>query len=160
MLRTDGLHSIVPNKTIIVRSRRVKTHTVAGRIVDAESGSPMREVEFGYSSATKPYVSNVGSGYRTDLNGEFSIENVKPGRYMGFAVLDSNSDSYSDVVPFEMADDDVRELQIKVRRGSSISGVAVVEGLMIQRCCLSSSMSLCARFHWIIPTLWLAPKQP
>ncbi len=112
----------------IVRSRRVSAHTVAGRIVDAESGSPMQEVEFGYSNATKSYVSRVGSGYRTNLNGEFSIENVKPGRYVGFAILDSNSDSYSEGVPFEVADDDVRELQIKVRRGSSISGVAVVEG--------------------------------
>ncbi|MCU1267274.1 MAG: Cna protein B-type domain protein [Acidobacteria bacterium] len=112
----------------IVRSPGVKAHTVAGRIVDAESGSPMQEVEFGYSSVTKPYVSRVGSGYRTNLKGEFSVENVKSGRYIGFAVLDSKSDSYSEDVLFEITDKDMRELQIKVQRGSSISGVAVVEG--------------------------------
>jgi hypothetical protein len=113
----------------IVRSRRVKTHTVAGRIVDDESGRPLQEVEFGYSDATKHYLSRAGSGYRTNLNGEFRIENVKPGRYVGFASLESNGDSYSEFVPFEVANDDVQELQIKVRRGYSITGVAVIEGI-------------------------------
>jgi hypothetical protein len=112
----------------IARIRRVEAHTISGRVIDAESGSPVKNVELAYSDMARAYVSRLGSGYRTDSNGEFRIENVRPGRYVCFALLDPNNESYSETVPIEIIDNDVERLQIVVRRGASVSGVAVVEG--------------------------------
>jgi hypothetical protein len=68
------------------------------------------------------------SGNQTNAAGEFRIEGLAPGRYAAFLGSEEESDLYSDPAPFEVTNEDVKGIEIKVRRGSSISGIAVVEG--------------------------------
>jgi hypothetical protein len=51
-----------------------------------------------------------------------------PGRYAAFVWTDVETGGYSDPVMFEIAEGDVSGLELKMRRGASISGIAVVEG--------------------------------
>ncbi|HEX8720826.1 MAG TPA: carboxypeptidase regulatory-like domain-containing protein [Pyrinomonadaceae bacterium] len=113
----------------ISRGRRAEGHSVAGRVVDGETGAPLPGVEVGYADASRPFLPSRGAGIRTDAAGEFRVENVPPGRHVAYAVTGPAGDSYSEAAPFEVSGDDVRGLQIVVRRGTTVSGVAVVEGV-------------------------------
>jgi hypothetical protein len=51
-----------------------------------------------------------------------------PGRYAAFASSTGEGDFYSDPAFFDIADADVTGLEIKVHRGSAITGVVIFEG--------------------------------
>ena len=115
----------------IVAGKSARGSSVSGRVVDADSGQPVPNVFVVYASLSEGTQQLGGmnfTGSQTDVNGKFRLENVQPGRYAAYmlAVGQSNS-SYSDQTPFDVSDGDVSGVEIKVRRGATISGVAVVE---------------------------------
>jgi uncharacterized GH25 family protein len=105
-----------------------KGFTVKGRIVDAETGKPLSNILYGYGV----YYEGTGIGAigrfgdRSDPQGNFHLDGVPPNHYAVFVVTES--DYYSDLTPFDVTAADVSGLEIKVRRGSSLTGVAVLEG--------------------------------
>ena len=108
-----------------------KTYAFNGRVVDVDSNKPVANVNIAYGRLTDDgkRIGGYGSDTRSDMNGQFSVEGVKPGRYLAFVVFDDKSESRtSDAVPFEITDNDLNSMEIKVRKGSSINGVAVLEG--------------------------------
>lgn len=108
-----------------------KTYDVFGRVVDGDTGQPMAGVRtsFGTLMDGGKRIGAVGSfGNQTDAKGEFHIPGVLPGKYAAFASREQDSDLYSEPVLFEIGDEDVTGLVVKMRRGGSISGVAVIEG--------------------------------
>lgn len=120
------------NVNIIV-GRREQTFTASGRIVDAETNQPVPNVGYGYGALIQGRrISSTRGGMLTNVRGEFRIEGITPGRYAAFAFsppgASENSDWYGEPVNFEVTDGDVHNLEIKLRRGASISGTVVVEG--------------------------------
>lgn len=115
----------------IVMSRASKTYTATGRILDSETNKPVANTQVGHS-ALRPdgkSMSGFGSaGDRTNAKGEFRIEGLRPGHYAAYAFTEGESDSYNDPARFEVTNANVSGLEIKVRRGSSINGIAMVEG--------------------------------
>lgn len=106
-----------------------KSYTASGRIVDADTGKPLANVQFGHGAMQGNNVGAFGwSGNRTNANGEFRIEGLTPGRYAAFMITESESENYSEPAQFEVTSEDIKGLEVKTRRGSSISGVAGVEG--------------------------------
>ena len=107
-----------------------KSYTATGRIVEADTGKPVANVQFGHGGLMKDNrMGATGwSDNRTNAAGEFRIEGLTPGRYAAFMVTEAESDTYSEPAQFEIIDEDVKGVEIKVRRGSSISGVVIVEG--------------------------------
>ena len=71
-----------------------------------------------------------GLGSPSSSTGEFRFEGLNTGRYSAFALfgMEGSSDYYTEMLNFEIKQEDVGGLEIKVHRGGSISGVAVVEG--------------------------------
>lgn len=115
----------------ITLGRSSQTFVAAGRVVDAESGKPLTNIGVGYGSLLEGQnrMGAFGIGARTDADGRFRFEGLLPGDYAAFAAgSDESSETYSEPVKFEINEGDVSGLVIKVRRGASISGVAVVEG--------------------------------
>lgn len=104
---------------------------VSGRVIDADSGQPVASVYIAYSPVKDGDLQMGGmnfSGSQSDATGKFRLENVKPGRYAAYTMAaGQESTSYSDPVAFEMADGDVSGIEIKVRRGATINGIAVIE---------------------------------
>jgi protocatechuate 3,4-dioxygenase beta subunit len=105
--------------------------SVAGRVVDSDSGNPVVGVFIGHSTVNESNQQMSGmnfTGNRTDANGKFKLEGLRPGRYSvyTFGAGQENS-TYSEPVQFEVADSDVTGIEIKVRRGVTINGVAVIE---------------------------------
>jgi len=115
----------------IVARKSGRGSTVSGRVVDADSGQPVPNVYVVHSSfneATQQLGGMNFSGSQTDANGKFRLENVQPGHYAAYMLaVGDNTSSYSDQTPFDVSDGDVSGLEIKVHRGATISGVAVIE---------------------------------
>jgi protocatechuate 3,4-dioxygenase beta subunit len=112
-------------------SAQTKTYRASGRVVDAETGAPIKGVMCGYTQ----YVDDrAGSGFAfsglTGAKGEFSLSGLRPGRYAALAMPQDESVSayFADTAPFEVVASDVESVVVKMRRGGSISGRAVVEG--------------------------------
>jgi hypothetical protein len=108
-----------------------KTYDVFGRVVTADTGQPMAGVRMSFGSLTEggKRIGAFGTfGNQTDAQGEFHIPGVLPGKYAAFASPEQDSDLYSEPVLFEIGDEDVTGLVVRMRRGGSISGVAVIEG--------------------------------
>lgn len=107
-----------------------KSYQATGRIVD-EAGKPIANIGVAHS-ALRPDQKSVGAwgwdGSKSSLAGEFVLKNLFPGRYAAFVVSFEASETYSEPVQFDVADGDVSNLTIRVKRGATITGAAVVEG--------------------------------
>ncbi|MEP6818313.1 MAG: carboxypeptidase-like regulatory domain-containing protein, partial [bacterium] len=120
----------VSNVDITV-GKREKGFSVSGRVIDADSGAPVASVYIGHSSVDQSNERLGGmnfTGNQTDANGKFRLEGLLPGRYAvsTFAGGQNNS-TYSEPVTFDIADSDVTGIEIKLRQGATINGVAVME---------------------------------
>jgi len=105
--------------------------SVSGRVTDAESGKPVVSSLIGYSTvnAANQQLSSMNfTGIQTDANGKFRLEGIQPGHYAVFVMsIGQENSSYSDPTPFDVSEGDVTGIEIKVRRGATIEGVAVIE---------------------------------
>jgi len=104
---------------------------VTGRVVDGDSGQPVPNVYVVYAPVNEGNQQLGGmnfTGSQSDASGKFRLEGVRPGHYAAYtmSVAQDNS-SYSDQSPFEVSEGDVSGVEIKIRRGATISGVAVIE---------------------------------
>jgi protocatechuate 3,4-dioxygenase beta subunit len=121
------------NENVDIRiARPTKGYAATGRVVDAETGRPVPGMLIHYGIMKETRNSTSASfnlvNWPTNSAGEFRLEGLSPNSYkVGVANLDK-SDFYSDQVDFEIVNGDVTGLEIKLSRGASISGVAVVEG--------------------------------
>jgi protocatechuate 3,4-dioxygenase beta subunit len=115
----------------IVARKSGRGSSVSGRVVDADSGQPVPNVYVVHSSLNAETQQLGGmnfTGSQTDANGKFRLENVQPGHHAAYVLATAEGTSvYSDQTPFDVSDGDVSGVEIKVRRGATISGVAVVE---------------------------------
>lgn len=108
----------------------LETFTARGRIVDEQTGQPLPDVPFSYA-AMRPdgrSAGGIGRGLRSDAKGEFQIESLRPGRYVALISSEGEHDFYSESVPFEINGGDVSSIELKRRRGISVSGAVVIEG--------------------------------
>jgi len=113
----------------ILLGRASKSYSATGRIVD-DAGKPVSGVNSGYGSL-RPDGDGFGSYYpngTSNSKGEFRLEGLVPGNYAAFASSIEQSDWYSDPVPFQVTDADVSGIEVKVHRGSTLSGVMSFEG--------------------------------
>lgn len=108
-----------------------KTYEVRGRIVDGTTGTPLVGVQFSFG-ATTPGANRINSfgntGERTNHQGEFLLQGMRPGTYGVFLEPDPGSDYYSDPTMIIVGEDDVEGVEVKAQRGASLSGQVVVEG--------------------------------
>jgi protocatechuate 3,4-dioxygenase beta subunit len=113
----------------IALGRRSQTFAAAGRVVD-ENGKPVPNVRVGQGAVMQGQnrLGSFGFGTVTDDNGRFRLEGMAPGHYAAFVWNTVESGGYSDPATFDIAEGDISGLELKMRRGASISGVAVLEG--------------------------------
>ena len=117
------------------------TYEVTGRVVDAETGQPLPQAAVICWEApdTEKRGRRSGSDGVTDSEGVFRVGELPSGRYElsmwnKWGMYDPASAStaakeyYSEKTVFEISDSDVSGLEVKAIRGSTISGVVVLEG--------------------------------
>ncbi|HEV2664510.1 MAG TPA: hypothetical protein VG324_06350 [Blastocatellia bacterium] len=117
------------------------TYEVTGRVVDAETGQPLPQVAVICWEAPDKESGGRRSGKdgMTDSEGMFRVGELPSGRYELYLrnmwrMVDQSSGSmanneyYSEKTVFEISGSDVSGLEVKAIRGSTISGVVVLEG--------------------------------
>ncbi|HMB29818.1 MAG TPA: carboxypeptidase regulatory-like domain-containing protein, partial [Blastocatellia bacterium] len=114
-----------------------KTYEASGRVVDDETGKPIAGASVIYTKAGGSGAA-VGFGLsgatpKTDEQGNFHFSGLMPGQYRlslaDFAsfLTGGGSGYYSDGAKFEIQSADVAGVEIRAKRGATISGVAVIE---------------------------------
>jgi Carboxypeptidase regulatory-like domain len=113
-----------------------KTYSIFGRVVNADNGQPLAGASISLG-ALSPDGSRMagwgGPGTRSNSRGEFQLSNVAPGKYAVFTTADygldrGGVDYFSEPVICEVDEGDKQGIEIKVRKGGSISGLVVIEG--------------------------------
>lgn len=105
----------------------VSTFKVSGRIIDGETGKPLANVPLGIERTEANFsVSSVGD-IASNRDGEFKLHNVIPGHYNLFAAPPDQADWRSEPLGVEVVDRDITGLEIKTKRGASLSGVVVLQ---------------------------------
>jgi carboxypeptidase family protein len=102
---------------------------VSGRVVDAQTGQPVTAIDISYRKVLEEDGRIGGwamSMSRSDANGGFQIS-LPPGEYSLFGGR-SGGDYFTDPAPIKVDDKDVSGVEIKARRGATISGVVMMEG--------------------------------
>jgi hypothetical protein len=107
-----------------------KTFQVLGRVIDADSGQPLPglEIQLGTYRPDGRGVGGSSTGELSGPRGEFRLNGVIPGKYAVFTASRRNAEYYSDPAPFEVIDGNVSGVEIKAKRGATISGFVAVEG--------------------------------
>src|SRR5215475_7349526 len=118
------------------------------------SGQPVRGIKV--SLVPGPYGSPETPGRqsaRTDENGRYEFKGLAvgrfgglpPGRYVIGGSHDTTRSYYGEPVEFEVKDEDIKSLDVKLSRGASISGAVLIEGVADPAAMLRSAKI------WIIP---------
>lgn len=108
-----------------------KTYEAAGRVVDRETGKPVPRINVsGWSLVETGGSSSVFSTTAiADGQGAFKLSGLSPGRYQAEAMDGLGETGYtSDPVDFEITNDNVSGVEVKVFLGASVSGIVVIEG--------------------------------
>lgn len=123
---------------------------ISGRIIDADTRTPVADAMIAYSKVNPPAAAKVDSddekddekdedfgrgipgGFTTtNARGEFRFESVAPGKYKleanSIAALTGEGGFYVDPLDFEVQYANIDKLELKIHRGASISGVVAVE---------------------------------
>ena len=111
----------------IVAAPGFSTFTVSGRIIDG-TGKAVPGIPLGVQQSEDGSTSSAVGGIATNSNGEFKLQDVIPGKYLLFIAPVENSDLRGDPVSFEVIDRDLTGLEMKAKRGASLSGMVVLEG--------------------------------
>lgn len=114
----------------IALGRPMTKYSARGRIVDAESGQPVPNVNYGLQTriSSSSFSSSISVGDVSNQAGEFKLEGLTPGKYAIFIAPQQNGALRADPVTFEIIDSDVNGLILKTSKGASLSGVMVLEG--------------------------------
>src|SRR5262245_4349403 len=114
----------------IIVGRPQKTYAITGRVVNAEN-KPLPGIKLGVIAQSEDGKSstNTRGGSRSDDKGVFRIEDALPGHYLIYPLNDPSSNSFGEPISFDVKNEDVSDLEIKMSRGASISGVVIVEGV-------------------------------
>jgi hypothetical protein len=108
-----------------------KTYEAAGRVVDRETGKPVPRINV--SCWSKVETGGTSSVFSTtaiaDGQGAFKLSGLPPGRYLAEVRDNLDETGYtSDASEFEITNDNVSGVEVKVFLGASVSGIVVIEG--------------------------------
>jgi hypothetical protein len=107
-----------------------KAYTVTGKVVDADSAETLGNFMVSLNAQLKNEGSEViaNTWQQTNSKGEFKLEGVVAGSYAIYAnEASAPKQYYSGVTRFEVTDANVHGVEIKVHRGLTVSGFAIIE---------------------------------
>ena len=104
----------------------MQTFSVSGRMID-EKGLPVPNVRFGLQRMVGQRPEFTGSSMVSTAQGEFFTEGLIPGKYGIYLFQNISTEMRADTLGFDIVDQDVTGVVIKLTKGASLSGVVVLE---------------------------------
>jgi hypothetical protein len=108
-----------------------RAYEISGRVVYADTGEPAEGVMVTYGVMSKDR--GVMSGWRpskerSNAQGEFQIQGLAAGKYAIYAYTLPKYELFSDPLVYEITENGIRDVELRIHRGGSISGSVVIEG--------------------------------
>jgi protocatechuate 3,4-dioxygenase beta subunit len=110
----------------IALGRALPTFSVSGRVVD-EKGPLASNMRFGLQRNVDRRIDFVNT-FGTNSQGDFTIEGLIPGTYGIFLLPEQSGGKRLETLTFDVVDQDLSGLTVKLVQGASVSGVVVLEG--------------------------------
>lgn len=110
----------------ITLGRAVQTFSISGRVI-SENGAPVPDVRFGLQRMVGDRTEYMATTIVSNLRGDFVAEGLPPGKYTIMQFGNGNSDFRVESSTFDVIDQDVTDLTIRLVSGASVSGFLVVE---------------------------------
>ena len=107
--------------------RTMQTFSVSGHVINNETGLPVPNVRYGLSRIIGERSDYVNTGIAANERGDFITEGLLPGKYAIVQYADPSNELRLETMTFEVVDQDITDLAIKLAKGASISGVVVLE---------------------------------
>lgn len=104
----------------------LQTYTIAGRVVDGEKGLPVPNVRLVFQRQTGQRVESANTVANSNAQGEFVKEGMVPGKY-AILVFAENTGLRGEPLKFDVIDQDVSGITVKLVQGASVRGVVVLE---------------------------------
>jgi len=111
----------------ITLGRTMQTFAIAGRLVDGEKGLPVPNLRLGVQRIVGERYEFVSMGMTTNSQGDFVGEGLIPGKYEFYLFPNQNVGMRVETFTFDIIDQDVSGLTVKLVQGTSLSGVVVIE---------------------------------
>src|SRR6185503_2870051 len=113
----------------ITLGRALQTFAASGRVIDGERGLPLPNFRFGVQRIVGQRAEYVNTLITSNVQGDFIIEGLIPGRY-GITLYPGQNQSNelrAEALNFEIIDQDISGVVVKLIKGASVSGVVVIE---------------------------------
>lgn len=111
----------------VTLGRALQTFSVSGRVVD-DKDAPVPNVRLGLQRNYGQRGEFVNTFPSTNNQGDFVVEGLIPSKYGIFLLPNQNSGLRVETLTFDIIDQDISGLTLKLVPGASVSGVVVVEG--------------------------------
>lgn len=115
----------------IALGRAQATFTASGRVIDAEKNAPVPHLRLGVQRAAGRQIEMVPTLATTNAQGDFIIEGLAPGKYGVYLFQMSSQDQVPDMrveqSSFDIVDQDVSGITVRLTKGATLSGVVVLE---------------------------------
>ena len=105
----------------------LRRYSARGHAIDSDTNMSAPNVSYGFNCVEGEEKGLGGSGDSTDSNGVFGIDDLAPGRYC--VSVHHGSNYYCDPFFFEVTDQDLTGLELRLHRGAAVTGSAVIEGV-------------------------------
>ena len=106
----------------------LQTFSVSGRVIEAERGLPVPNIHFTLQRFSGPRPAEfINTSLISNAQGDFYTEGLVPGKYQVYLFQEMNADLRADTVSFEIIDQNVSDVTVKLTKGASLSGVIVFE---------------------------------
>jgi hypothetical protein len=111
----------------IALGRALQMFSATGRVVDGEKGHPIPNIRFSVQRLVGQRVEFVNSQTVSNIQGDFIIEGLLPGRYGITLFQNQGNEMRAEALNFEIVDQDISGVVVKLAKGASLSGVVVIE---------------------------------
>ena len=119
------------NDVDITLGRPMQTFSASGKVIDGEKGVPIPNLRFGLQRVTGQRFEMVPMQVASNALGDFLIEGLIPGKYNVYLYQGLPQSPYPDMraesLTFDVVDQDVTGLTVRLLKGGSLSGVVVLE---------------------------------
>jgi hypothetical protein len=107
--------------------RAVQTFVVTGRVVDNENGLAIPNVRFIFQRVLAQRVEYVNDIVTSNVQGDFMVEGLIPGKYSVNLLPSPSSDMRVEPLSFDVIDQDVSGVMVRLMKGASLTGNVVLE---------------------------------
>ena len=111
----------------ITLGRALHMFAISGRAIDGERGMPVPDIRLGVQRNMGQRFEYTNTSATTNAQGDFVIEGLIAGKYTIYLFPSQSNGMRVDTVTFDVIDQDVSGITVKLIKGASLSGVVTLE---------------------------------